>query len=192
VTLPPAPVVVPETLSAPRVRLVQRAGSNLQVMVGFLVPPATPDNYAVMMLLDAILGGGKRARLFSNLRQKYEIGYELGSFYQGLRFQSHIVGYVVTSPVRRNPQTGATEPVTDFAREHLVEQFRDLAEKGPTDHELARAKNYLVGHYALQHERNADQAQRLVWTDAMRLGIDFDQDLAAKISGVTKEQIQQA
>ena len=50
----------------------------------------------------------------------------------------------------------------------------------------------MVGHYALQHERNADQAQRLVWTDAIRLGTDFDQDLAAKIAGVTKEQIQQA
>jgi zinc protease len=192
VVVPPAPVVPPETMRAPRIRLVQRAGANVQVMVGFLVPPTGPAAYPVLMVLDAIMGGGKRARLFSSLRERHAIGYVLGSFYQPLRFQSHLVGYVVTSPYRRNPQTGLPEPVADFAQARLLEPFRELAEKGPTDQELARAKTYLAGHYALRHERNADQAERLVWTDAIGLGIDFDQDLAAKISGVTKEQIQQA
>jgi zinc protease len=182
----------PETLAAPRVRLLQKPGPNLQVMAGFLVPPATPATYPVLMVLDAILGGGKRARLFVNIREKHGIGYRLGSFYQPLRFQSHIVGYIVTNPYRANVQTGEPEPVADLVRELVLAQFRDLAENGPTDEEVARAKTYVAGHYALLHERNADQAHWLAWTDAIRLGVEFDQAFAAKISSVTKEQIQQA
>jgi zinc protease len=192
VPAPPRRVVAPEVLPAPRVRLAQKPGENLQVMVGFLVPPTSPANYPVLMVLDALLGGGKRARLFSNIREKHQIGYVLGSYYQPLRLQSHLVGYVITSPYRRNAVTGDTEPVADFARERLLEQFRDLAEKGPAEEEVARAKNYVIGRYALLHERNLDQAHWLAWSDAMRLGVEFDQELGSKISAVTKEQIQQA
>lgn len=182
----------PETLAAPRVRLLQKPGPSLQVMAGYLVPAATPTTYPVLMVLDAILGGGKRARLFANIREKQGIGYRLGSFYQPLRFQSHLIGYVVTNPYRANVMTGEPEPVADIVRALLLAQFQDLAENGPTDAEVTRAKTYVTGHYALLHERNADQAHWLAWTDAMRLGVEFDQAFAAKISSVTKEQIQTA
>jgi predicted Zn-dependent peptidase len=58
--------------------------------------------------------------------------------------------------------------------------------------ELRRAKSYVIGSFARQHERNRDQAHWLVWMEGMGLGYGFDRDLPAKIATVTKEQIQQA
>jgi zinc protease len=181
-----------ETITKPRVQLVQKAGANAQVMVGFLVPRTTPQNYPVYRILNAIVGEGKRSRLFQELREKHNFGYDLGSFYQPMLYQSHLVGFVVTAPFRPNPRTGAPEPTVDTARGRLLQQFQTLAEEGPTDAEIARAKNFLIGRHALEHERNSGQAHWLAWSELMGLGYQFDQEFAARISAVTKEQVQQA
>lgn len=185
-----------ESLIRPRVELLQRnsPGAPLaQLMVGYLVPAASRANYAVYALLDAIVGGGKRARLFSNIREKQNLGYELGSFYQPLLYQSHMVGYVMTPYFRRNPRTEQFEQVpTDPVKTALIEQFRQLAAAGPTEVELARARAYVVGRYALRQERTRDQAKWLAWNSAMKLGHDFDDVFPARVQAVTREQLQAA
>jgi zinc protease len=163
-----------------------------QVMLGSLAPPTSAGTHPVWLVLDAVIGGGKRARLFANIREKSGIGYILGSFYQPLLDRSHLVAYLVTAPYRPNPQTRVPELALDEARHQIVEQFRSLAETGPTDAELQRAKSYVIGNFARRHERNSDQAHWLVWMEAMGLGYSFDRDLPGKIAAVTKEQIQQA
>jgi zinc protease len=191
----PRPAVAapgPESITQPRVQLVQKAGANAQVMVGYLVPRTTPQNYPVYRILNAIVGEGKRSRLFQELREKHNFGYDLGSFYQPLLYQSHLVGFVVTAPFRANPRTGAPEPTVDTARARLLQQFQTLAEEGPTDAEITRAKNFLIGRHALEHERNSGQAHWLAWSELMGLGYQFDQEFAARISAITKEQVQQA
>jgi zinc protease len=143
-------------------------------------------------VLDAIIGGGKRGRLFSNIREKHSLGYQLGSFYQPLLQQSHLVGYVITPPFRRNPRTEQNESVIDLVKTHLLAQYQDLATTGPTDQELARARNYVIGRYALRQERTRDQAKWLAWNSAMGLGADFDDYFNRRVATVTKEQIQAA
>ena len=56
----------------------------------------------------------------SNLRQKYQIGYELGSFYQALRFQSHLVGYVVTANRGDQPPAGLSEYLRQTLPDYMV------------------------------------------------------------------------
>jgi zinc protease len=161
-------------------------------MLGALTPPTPAATYPTWSVLDAIIGGGKRARLFTNLREKYGIGYVLGSFYQPLLGGGHEVAYVVTDAYRADPKTRVPELALDTVRNRILEQFQSLADHGPTDVELRRAKSYVIGSFARQHERNRDQAHWLVWMEGMGLGYGFDRDLPAKIATVTKEQIQQA
>lgn len=181
-----------QTLGSPKVEVIQRAAPMAQLMVGYLAPGATRANYPVHALIDGIVGGGKRARLFSNIRQKHSLGYELGSFYQPLRHQSHLVGYVVTPPARRNPRTEQQEGLIDLVKGHLLEQYRQLSAAGPTDAELARAKAYVIGRYALRQERTRDQAKWLAWNEGMGLGKDFDQYFTTRIQSLTKEEVQAA
>jgi zinc protease len=161
-------------------------------MVGYRTPGVTRENYPVYAVLDAIIGGGKRGRLFSNIREKHSLGYQLGSFYQPLQQQSHLVGYVVTPPYRRNPRTEMPESVIDLVKTHLLAQYQELGATGPTDPELVRARNYVIGRYALRQERTRDQAKWLAWNVAMGLGADFDDYFSRRVGTVTKEQVQQA
>jgi zinc protease len=170
----------------------RHAAPAAQVMLGALAPPTSASSHPIWLVLDAVIGGGKRARLFANIREKSGIGYVLGSFYQPLLDRSHLVAYLVTAPYRPNPQTQVPELALDEARRQIVEQFRTLAETGPTDAELQRAKSYVIGSFARRHERNSDQAHWLVWMEAMGLGYSFDRDLPGKIADVTKEQIREA
>ncbi|MFN3650250.1 MAG: M16 family metallopeptidase [Armatimonadota bacterium] len=189
----PAPRI--DRLTRPRVELLQRTGPAAQVMVGFLAPGATGENYAVHALLDALLGGGKRGRLFANIREKHGIGYTLGSFYQPLLFQSHLVGYVVTPTAVLNERPGeppSSMPVVDRVKGYLLEEYRRLLTEAPTEQELARAKAYVIGRYALRLERTRDQAKWLAWNAAMRLGHDFDDFFPQSVAAVTREQIQAA
>lgn len=185
----PAPVEAP---GKPRTELLQRPGPAAQLMVGYRTPGVTRDNYPVYSVLDAIVGGGKRGRLFTNIREKHSLGYQLGSFYQPLLQQSHLVGYVITPPFRRNPRTEQPESVVDLVKTHLLAQYQELATTGPTDQELARARNYVIGRYALRLERTRDQAKWLAWNSAMGLGSDFDDHFNRRAATITKEQVQAA
>lgn len=181
-----------EKLTQPKVELLQRPGPAAQLMVGFLVPGATRENYATYSIMDAIVGGGKRGRMFTNIREKQSLGYDMGSFYQPLLFQSHLVGYVITPPYRRNAKTEQPESVIDLVKTHLLAQYQQLAATPPTDAEVARARNYVIGRYALRQERSMDQAKWLAWNVQMGLGPDFDDVFVQRASAVTKEQIQAA
>lgn len=181
-----------EVLRRPKLELLQRPGPAAQVMIGFLTPAPTRENYATYAVLDAIVGGGKRGRLFSNIREKQNLGYDMGSFYQPLLYQSHLVGYVITPPYRRNPRTEEQEPVIDLVRAQILAQYQQLATTPPTDAELVRARNYVIGRYALRQERSKDQAKWLAWNVQMGLGPDFDEYFVQRASAVTREQIQAA
>jgi zinc protease len=187
--LPPSPA---PPSARPRISMRRRAVPAAQVMFGALAPPTDRQTEPIWMVLDAMIGGGKRSRLFTNLREKQGIGYVLGSFYQPVLDRSHFVAYVVTAPYRADPVTHTPELAVDLVRNRLVEQFQSLADHGPTDAELKRAKSFSIGSFARQHERNRDQAHWLVWMEAMGLGYSFDRELPGKIAAVTKEQVQQA
>jgi zinc protease len=182
----------PEVIEQPRVQLVRKEGGNAQVMVAYPLPRTTPQNYPVYRVLDAIVGEGKRSRLFRHLREKHGFGYALGSFYQPLLYQSHLVGFVITAPYQRNPRSGAPEPTVDTARARLLEPFAALAQEGPTEAEVARARNIVIGRHALEQERNSGQAHWLAWSEMMGLGSLSGEEFPRRISAVTKEQVQQA
>jgi zinc protease len=183
----------PERLNArPRIAMRRRPAPAAQGMFGAIAPPTSEASHATWMVLDAIIGGGKRARLFANVREKFGIGYVMGSFYQPLLDRSHLAAYMVTAPYRPNPQTRVPELALDTVRSRVLEQFQELADEGPSDAELQRARNYVIGSFARRHERNREQAHWLVWMEAVGLGYGFDRDLPGKIAAVTKEQVQQA
>lgn len=181
-----------EPLLAPRLEIIQRGETAGQVLAGFLAPGVTPENYPVYAVMEAIIGGGKGARMFRNIREKKGMGYELGSFYQPLRYQSYLGGYVLTPVVRRSLETGLEEGIVDSVKQALLAEFRGLTVDGPTDQELARAKAYVIGRTLLRQERNRDQARWLAWSHALGLGVERSRDLSQKVNAVTKEQISAA
>ncbi len=182
------------TLSRPRKEVLERPSRDpgfSQLMVGFLAPGVTRDEYPVIAVMDAIIGGGKQSRLFTNLRGKLNVGYALGSDYQPLTYQSHLFGYVITPSHREDPK-GAAPPkfVLNQVEAALIAQYRSLATAPVTDAELVRGRNFAAGRFALKRDKTRDQAKWLAWNVAMGLGADFDDYFATKVAAVTREQVQ--
>lgn len=182
------------TLSRPRKEVLERPSRDpgfSQLMVGFLAPGVSREEYPTIAVMDAIVGGGKQSRLFTHVRGKLNVGYALGSDYQPLTYQSHLFGYVVTPSHRADPKgEAAPKFILNQVEAELVGQYRSLANVPIADAELVRARNFAAGSFALRRDKTRDQAKWLAWNVAMGLGVDFDDYFAAKVVAVTREQVQ--
>ena len=87
---------------------------------------------------------------------------------------------------------GGTRPRADRAGEtiELIEQeIRRMAESGPTEDELAKAKSYLKGSYALGFDTSTKIAGQLVQIQLDDLGIDYIDRRNGLIDAVTLDDV---
>ena len=87
-----------------------------------------------------------------------------------------------------NILSGGTATRTDRAGETLAiieHEIKRMAEEGPTQEELDKAKAYLKGSYALAFDTSAKIAGQLVQIQLDKLGIDYPERRDALIDAVT-------
>ena len=92
-----------------------------------------------------------------------------------------------------NILSGGTATRSDRAGETLAiieHEIRRLAEEGPTQEELDKAKAYLKGSYALGFDTSGKIAGQLVQIQLDKLGIDYPERRGAMIDAVTLERRQ--
>ncbi|MEH0071567.1 hypothetical protein V6L77_16615 [Pannonibacter sp. Pt2-lr] len=65
-----------------------------------------------------------------------------------------------------------------------------MAEQGPTQEELDKAKSFLTGSYALRFDTSGKIAAQLVALKLADLGIDYFDRRNAEIEAVTLEDVQ--
>ena len=70
------------------------------LLIGWLAPPVASPDYPAFAVAATALGAGKGSMMFQELRQKQGIGYEIGTLYPKLKYQSHLVAYLVTDPFK--------------------------------------------------------------------------------------------
>lgn len=182
---PPLPVQDP----AP-VRSYQPDLAEEVVMVGYRVPPASAADYPALLVANALLGGMKTSRLFSNLREKQSLAYELGSVLSQSIVAGDLVGYVFAPPTRTDPVTKKTEPTLALVKSQLLAQFDSLKTTPPTPTELTRAQHFLIGSYKIKHERIEDRAFYLGFAEMARGNTELDTGYADLINKVTAADVQ--
>ena len=74
----------------------------------------------------------------------------------------------------------------------ISDEMRRLADEGPTDDELAKAKDYLVGSYALGFDTSTKIAHQLAQIAFEELGIDYIQRRNDLVAAVTQDDIRRA
>lgn len=190
---PPDPGIAAQPLA--KMAVVKRYRPDLTagyVMAGFLAPGAGSKDYPAMLLANALLGGMKTSLLFVNLREKQQLGYEVGSVYPNQIGASDCEAYIISAPTRTS-STGKAEPIFGTVRDALVDQFKLLRQNPPSDADLARAKRYLIGSYLIEHERLEQRAYYLGYSEiALKSlgGYRFDSHFADIINAVTPADIQ--
>ena len=71
----------------------------------------------------------------------------------------------------------------------IREVLAKMAAEGPTEAELAEAKTYLTGSYALRFSSNAAIASQLLGLQQQDLGIDYVDRRNALVEAVTLDQV---
>ena len=121
------------------------------------------DDFMAAYILNYIIGGGGfSSRLMEEVREKRGLAYSVHSNLFPYQHGAVFVGNVAT----QNERVGQSLEV-------IESELRRLAEEGPSAEELAGAKSYLTGAYALRFESSSSIANQLLWIQIENLGIDY-------------------
>jgi zinc protease len=142
---------------------------------------ADPD-FIPAYVLNHILGGGSfSSRLYKEVREKRGLAYSVYSQLAPLRHAGLFLGGVST----RNDRAGESLAI-------IVEEIRRLASEGSTREELADAKSYLIGSYALRFDTSGKVAGQLLEIQLENLGIDYIDRRNALIEAVSADDVRRA
>ena len=187
---PPAPLP-PLTQSLPPVRVYQTDLTQQLLLAGVRAAPASDPDYPALLVANALLGGMKSGLLFTHLREKEGLAYDLGSLYTPRLTTGDLTAYVYSAPTRTDPVTKKTVPTVGPVKESLFAQFAALAAAPPTPAALARAQHFLIGTDALKHERLEDRATLLGVAELTGPeGYTLDTEFAKHINAVTAADVQ--
>ena len=180
----------------PRLDAVAKASLHLdqEVRYAYPLPQATlqlvypgverdDPGFFAAFLMNHMLGGGTfSSRLFDEVREKRGLAYGVGS--------SLVTGdladmLVIGTSTRADRAQEALKVIRDVIAE--------VAENGVSEEELARAKTYLVGAYAINNlDSSSSVARTLVELQKDKRGIDYIERRAALIEAVTLDEVEAA
>jgi zinc protease len=178
--LPPDPALPAPAPKAGRF-VVEQASQQTQILVGSVAPAMDHPDYAAVKVLSTILGGGMAGRLFVELRDKSALAYTAASYYDPVREPGALVLYLGTAP--------DNAARAEQALQQEIQKIRDVAV--PAD-EVARAKGYLLGRYAMDRRTNERLAWYLAFYEVQGVGRAYPDRYRARVESVTPADIQKA
>ena len=133
-----------------------------------------PD-FMAAYIVNHILGGGSfSSRLYKEVREKRGLAYGVSESLAWFDHTALLIGGTATRADR-----------TADALAIIEAESKKMAEAGPTADELAAAKDYLKGAYALSLDTSSKSAAQLTQIQLDKLGIDYIQRRGAMIDAVT-------
>lgn len=174
-------VAVPEATlqAAGRIQVIERDNPQSVAMFGTAgLKRDDPEWYAAYVMNYILGGGGFSSWLTEEVREKRGLAYSVYSYLAPYDHAGLISGGVATQNARTKESVAL-----------IKEQFGRMATHGPSDQELADAKTYLTGSFALQMDSTSSVAALLTAVQVDKLGIDYLERRNALIEAVTKDQV---
>lgn len=173
------PVPATEPVSGGRQKIVEMNVPQSVAVFGLgAMPRKDPDFLPAFVLNQIVGGGGFASRLMEEVREKRGLAYSVYSYLQPFRHTSIFTGGVAT-------RNDAIKQSLDVIRDEL----KRMAEDGPTEVELANAKSYLTGSYALRFDTNNKIASQLLGLYEEGYGIDYVDKRNAMIEAISMDDI---
>ena len=161
--------------SVEKQKVIEMAVPQSVARFGLPAMPRKDKDFITAFVLNTILGGGSMSsRLYEEVREKRGLAYSVYTSVQPYKQTSIFAGGVAT----KNEEIAQS---LDVIRAEL-ERF---AAEGPTEKELADAKSYLTGSFALRFDSNAKIANQLLWIQQEELGLDYVDRRNGEIDAVT-------
>lgn len=173
---------VPETQPGAQGR-VDRVAMDIPQSVAVFGAPGIkrddPDWYAATIMNYVLGGGGFASRLMEEVRRKRGLTYGVSSSLVPLWRAGLFFGSVSTRGDRMDESIAV-----------IRGEIRRMADHGVSAEELADAKTYLTGSYALNFDSSGAIASQLVAIQRYGLGHHYIDRRNSYIEGVSAEQIQ--
>lgn len=149
------------------------------VIVGYLTTSIEDPAYIPLKLLSSYLGNGMSSRLFTELREKQALAYEVSALFPTRLHPALFAVYLGTAPQNQS-----------LALQRLQQEVDRLQEVTLEEAELQTAKSKLLGQYALGKQTNGQLAQLFGWYEILGLGVEFDQQFSEQIKAITPADLQ--
>ena len=151
------------------------------VFGGAGIPRKDPD-FIAAYVVNHILGGGSfSSRLYNEVREKRGLAYSVHESLVWLRHSAFVIGGTATRADRTADALGIIE-----------DEIKRMREEGPSADELAKAKSFLKGSYALNFDTSTKIIGQLVQMQVDDLGIDYVNERNRLIEAVTIEDAKRA
>lgn len=174
-----AAVAAPAAAAQPDTMTIDMEIPQPAVVFGLPGPMRLDPDFIPTYVANYVFGGGGFAsRLMNEVRDKRGLTYGIGTGLQDLRSAALIRGAV---------QSERTKVAT--AIEVTKAEMQRFAEGGATEMELADAKTYLTGSFALALDSNTKIAGALNGFQRAGLGPDYVVERNALIEAVTLDQV---
>lgn len=135
-----------------------------------------PDFMIGFVLNQIVGGGGFASRLMEEVREKRGLAYSVYSYIAPYRHASILSGSVATKG-----------DAMAKSLEIIRAEFKRIADEGPSAEELANAKSYLTGSYALRFDTNGKIAAQLLGLMEEGFGPDYITTRNKLVEAVTME-----
>ena len=133
-----------------------------------------PDFMAAYIVNHDLGGGSFSSRLYREVREKRGLAYGVSDSLVWFRRAAVVLGGTATRADR-----------TADALEIIEKETKRMADSGPTADELAAAKSYLKGAYALSLDSSSKVAAQITQIQLDNLGIDYIDKRQKLIDAVT-------
>ncbi len=168
---PPKPIPHPQTAS------LTRPKQQVHIAIGFRGVTLYDPDRAPLDVLNTVLSG-QGGRLFSELRDKESLAYNLSAF-SAVGLEAGAFGaYIATSPEKKNAAMSSLWRELNRVRTERIE-----------DAELDRAKRYIIGTTEIGLQTNASQAMDMALNERYKLGFDYTRRYLAKVDAVSADDV---
>jgi len=173
------PVAKTNPVTGGRQEVIQMNVPQSVAVFGLGAMPRKDPDFIPAFVLNQILGGGGFAsKLMEEVREKRGLAYSVYTYVYPYQDASIFAGAVAT----RNEAMGQSLDV-------IREEFKKMADKGPSQKDLDNAKSYLIGSYPLRFDTDAKIAAQLLGLRMDGFGPDYVDNRNAMIAAVTLDDL---
>lgn len=163
----------------PAVQIIERNIPQSVIQFGHAGLKRDDKDFIPAYVLNFILGGGGfGSRLTEEIREKRGLTYSVYSYLSPYDHGALLVGGAST----QNSRAGETIKI-------IRQELERMAKEGPTAKELADAKTYMTGSYALRFDTSQKIASQLLAIQIDNLGVEYVEKRNELINAVTLEDL---
>ncbi|MCL2144328.1 MAG: insulinase family protein [Endomicrobia bacterium] len=150
------------------------------IMLGFSAPDIKDKDFVTLKVISTVLGGRMTSRLFTELREKLGLAYEVNSIYPSRKNESFFTVYI-----------GLDKKNIDSTLKRIDEILTDLCENKIEEQELKDTKTYIKGLYIMDRQTVWKKSYYYGWREIMGQGYKYDDKYLEDIEKVSIEDIRE-